>query len=237
MPKIQLLKGTRPYLIVAPHGGGPTDLRSARMAAIIAHDTDAYAVINTGWVRPWKGHMEGTNQNIDTKFDIANGFANLNDIRQAKKKPIRQQFLDPIEDYKNIILQKHKRAYIFLIHGMDDTIRDYKGVDLVVGYGAGDPPRHSCSLGFKDRLISCSHMYNFTPAQGKKGGRLSAWGAHNLNQLYSNEQDVFSVQLEVALTIRQTDKLAEHTASQLAHVINITMSSVHVPHMRRIPER
>ncbi len=81
--RMTYMKGGNPYLIVAPHGGGPTDLRSARMSEIIADKTDAWAIINTGWVRPWQGHQEGTNKPTTgpTQADIKKGIANLNNIK------------------------------------------------------------------------------------------------------------------------------------------------------------
>lgn len=237
MSRITLIQGLKPYLIVAPHGGGPTDLRTALIAEIIANYTDAFAVINTGWIRPWKGQGEGSAKNIPTKPDIANGIANLNDIRQARKNPAKQEFLKPLDNYKNFILTKYKQVYIFLIHGMDDMIRNYNGIDIVIGYGAGDPPRHSCPLTFKDRFISCLAMEQFKPAQGKSKGRLSAWGSNNLNQLYANENRVTSVQVEIGLTIRQDDQIAKTTALRLSHAISNMMNRVHVPFMRKIPER
>ena len=238
MARVKLRVGQRPNIIVAPHGGGPTDIRSAEMAEIIAQATNSFAVINTGWIRPWKGHKEGSPKTvINTKEDIKKGFANLNDLRQAGQKPAQQEFLQPIEDYKNFILQFFKIANIFLIHGMDDTIRDYNGVDVVVGYGAGDPPRYSCPFTFKDRFIGSLAMEGFKPAQGKSGGRLSAWDKHNLNQLYSNHARINSVQVEIGLTIRDTDSTAAKTAIRVASAINNATGNIYIPFMKKIPER
>lgn len=133
------------------------------MSEIIAEETDAWAVINTGWVRPWKGHQEGSNKPTTgpTQADVKKGIANLNNIKHCKKNPLKGEFLTPLEDFKNIIINDHKKCYIFLIHGMDDTIRDYKGVDVVLGYGAGDPPRNSCPLTFRDRFAACLHFVEF----------------------------------------------------------------------------
>ena len=237
--KMTYMHGSKSCLIVAPHGGGPTDLRTALMAEIIAEKTDGFAVINTGWVRPWNGHQEGTNKPTTgpKQADLQNGIANLNDLRHCRKKPLKKEFLKPLNECKNFILTKYKKANIFIIHGMDDTIRDYKGVDVVVGFGDGTPPRNTCPVTFKDRFISCLALEKFHPAQGKVGGRLSAWDSHNLNQLYIGEDKVNSIQVEIALTLRDSDKKAAETAVRIAEAINRTCNLGSVQFLKVIPER
>ncbi len=238
MPKIDFKKGNKPYLIVAPHGGGPTDIRSALQADFISDYLGSYAIINKGWVRPWTGTQEGdASKSINTSLDIKNGIANLNDLNHCRQSPLNKDFLKPLEDYKNHIISTYKHVYIYLIHGMDDTIRSYGAVDVVIGYGAGDPPRHSCPLTFRDRFASCLEMESFTPASGKAGGRLSAWNNTNLNQLFSNDDKVTSIQIEIALSIRDNDISATESAFRLAKAIERMHDKAHVPFMKKIPER
>lgn len=238
MSRIQLISGYKPYLIIAPHGGGPTDIRSAQMAQTIAKKINAFAVINIGWVRPWIGNQEGDPAvKIDVKKDISKGIANLNDLTHCRTKALKKEFLHPIDLFKKSILSNHKMVNIFIIHGMDDTIRDYKGVNVVIGHGNGNPPRLTCSNSFKERLLGALALENLSPAQGKAGGRLSAWENKNLNQLYQTDDKVFSVQIEIGLSLRNTDKLAEDTANKIASAIDKTCSIGSIPFLKNIPER
>lgn len=236
--KIKTIIDTAPILLVAPHGGGPTDLRTAEMTEILAARTNACAVINTGWKRPWKGNGEGTNKLWPhDKLDLKNGVANLNNLTHCRQKPLATDFLGKIESCKKLILGSYQKVHIYLIHGMDDTIRAYNGVNMILGTGEGTPPRHSCSSIFKERLAASLAMEKFTPAIGKAGGRLSAWDTNNLNQLYPTDNRVESVQIEIALTLRDTDKTAKETAERLANVINRVHSRQSISFLRHIPER
>jgi hypothetical protein len=236
--KIKTIIDTQPILLIAPHGGGPTDLRTAEMTEVLADKTSACAVINTGWKRPWTGNGEGTNKTWPhAKLDIKNGIANLNNLTHCRKKPLDTDFLGMIERCKKLILGQYPKVYIYLIHGMDDTIRVYNGVNMILGTGEGNPARISCSSIFKERLAASLAIEKFTPAIGKAGGRLSAWDNNNLNQLYQTENRVESVQIEIALTLRDTDKRATDTAERLANVINRVHSKQSIPFLRHIPER
>lgn len=213
-------KGGTCRLIVAPHGGGPTDLRTAEMAKIVAEQTDSWAIINTGWIRPWKGHLESDKSvNVSTTVNVKNGIANLNDIKHCRQEPLRSEFLTPLEEYKNQIVKSHGQCFIYFVHGMDDTIRDYAGVNVILGYGEGNPPRHSCSPRFVHNFLSALTTEGFNPSAGQAGGRLSAWDVHNLNQLFADEKDVASVQIEIALSLRSDDNSAKITAEKMARAI------------------
>lgn len=235
--RIVYIHGTAPSLIIAPHGGGPTDIHTAKISQIIAELTNSFAVINTGWIRPWNGFVEGTNNPVNTGFNIQEGFANLNDLDHCRKSPLYQEFIIPIDDCRKFILDNHKKVHIFIIHGMDDNIRDYGGIDVIVGYGNGNPPRLTCNTNFKDRFISCLNIEQFKPSQGKAGGRLSGWDSKNLNQLYTNIPEVDSVQVEIALSLRNSIEKAVQTAKRLANAISLTLQNTNIPILTNIPER
>ncbi len=224
MSRVSVYRGKTPILLVAPHGAGPSDIRTAEMTDYLARQLNAYAVINTGWKRRSKPKYK------DFK-------ANCNNLDHCKKNPLKKEFLDPIHWCKAQILHYHKKVNLFLIHGMDDSIRDYGKIDVVVGFGQGDPPRHSCTHSFKDRMQSALSMEGFTPAQGKAGGRLSAWGSKNLNQLFTNDQDVESIQIEVVLSLRNTDKIALETAHRIGKAIRNTCDKrIFLPLLKTIRE-
>ncbi len=238
MQKIKYIQGSSSCLIIAPHGAGPTDINTAIMSEIIAQRTNSHAVINVGWVRPWKGTIEGTNTpaNNAHKSNLSQGIANLNDLNDCYQHPLKEDFMKPIDIYKNRI-NRYAKANIFIIHGMDDTIRDYNGVDVVIGFGNGKVPRHTCFLPFKDRFMGFLQAHNFTPANGKIGGRLSAWNGNNLNQLYTQDKDVNSLQIEIALTLRDTEEKAILTAERIAVAINRTCGNENSPTLKNIQER
>jgi hypothetical protein len=222
--RVKVLTGSNPILIVAPHGGGPTDLRSALIADIIAKETKAYAVINKGWERKPIPNFR-LNQ------------ANCNDLDHCHQEPLFSEFLTPIDDFRAEITANHFRVYMFLIHGMDDQMRNYNGVDVVIGYGAGTPSRHSCNICFKNRFISCLDLEAFTPAQGMSGGRLSAWDVSNLNQLYTTDPKVESVQVEIGLSLRKNNSIARKTAERLSEaIIRACDNSRFVPSINNIKE-
>lgn len=204
--RVNLRTGSNPILLVAPHGGGPSDIRSAMMTEYMAKYLDAYAVINVGWVRR-------------TKPKYKKSKANCNNLDHCRNEPLRSEFLRPIYNYRNQIVNKGRRVNLFLIHGMDDTIRQYNGINMVLGYGQGNPDRISCTHTFRDRLMSALTMEKFETAYGKSGGRLSAWSSNNLNQMFSTDDKVDSIQIEAALTLRDTDQKALATAHRTAMAI------------------
>jgi hypothetical protein len=222
--RVKVIYGTNPFLVIAPHGGGPTDLRSALISDIIAKQVGAFAVINHGWERK-----------STPNFRL--GYANCNDITHCQQEPLLSEFLTPIDELRSIILTKYNKVYLFLVHGMDNKIRNYNGIDIVLGYGAGKPSRHTCTLCFKDRLMSCLSLENFTPAQGKSGGRLSGWNKDNLNQLYQGNNQVESIQMEIALTLRKSNSVAKNAAIRIGEAIIRTCdNSRFVPSIAKIRE-
>lgn len=214
---IKVIYGNKLYMLIAPHGGGPTDLFSAEQTIAIAKQLKCSAVINTGWKRPQKENC-----------DLKKGIANLNDIRQCRQKPLNDHFLKPINKLKNDIVLTYGHAFIYIIHGMDDSIRDYNGVDIIVGDGQGKPDRPTCSKSFSNNLIYCLNLW-FTPARGKSGGRLSGWNNNNLNQLYVNDPKVTSVQIEMARSRRTDLQSALKSANCLADCINSNHLGMKVP--------
>lgn len=220
MSRVKIFHGANPFLIVAPHGGGPTDLRSAFIAGIIAKEIDGFAVINEGWKR------RGT-----PNFRLS--YANCNSISHCLQEPLLSEFLEPIDECRKIILLRHHKVHLFLIHGMDER----KNADIVLGYGAGNPSRHSCSLCFKDRFLSCLSLENFQPAQGKSGGKLSGWDKDNLNQLYQPVTSVESIQVEIGLSLRKNNSVGKNTAKRISEAITRTHDkSRFVPSPKNIKE-
>lgn len=227
--RIITIYGRKPFLVIAPHGGWKLgrsdtgDLRTDLISEKIAEEIGAFAVINKGWERSAKPNYRLYK-------------ADCNNIKHCSQQPLLTEFLAPIDYCKNIILSNYNKVYIFLIHGMDDTIRNYNGIDIIVGNGQGQPTRLSCTQAFGGRFISCLDLENFVPAQGKSGGRFSGWHQNNLNQMYVKDTAVESVQIEIASSLRQSNSDARKVAIRLGEAIERACDKTRqVPLMNIIP--
>lgn len=204
MNRVNTKTGKLPVIIVAPHGND--DINTDIIADVIATELDAYSVINVGWKRAKKAIL---GENI----------ANLNCIRHCK---LVKEFLGPLQFYKNQIIKKFKQCHVFYVHGMSNKIRRVTGenVDIVVGYGAGEPPSYTCGLGYKNALITRFQQENLCTYQGKSGGRFSAWKSENLTQLFVDSDKVQSIQLEIVNLRRYDIDTAIRTAHTMAKALD-----------------
>jgi len=199
MSRVKVINGSKRILVIAPHGGGPTDSNTAMMTEIIANEIGCYAVINEKWIR-------------NKKFDHHNNEANCNSLKHCNKSPLREEFLDQID----LIKKRLGVVYIFILHGMTDL----KGADTVVGWGRGNPDKLTSDKLIKDRFLVCLDNEGFTPCEGAVGGKYSGWDDDNLNQLYQGDKNVSSLQLEVAFSLRSAASLARKTACRIAEAID-----------------
>lgn len=194
MNRVLTQTGDSYVIVVAPHGFPDDDLNTDVLAEVIACELEAYSVVNVGWRR-------GENA------VVGEGIANLNSIKHCVLPGIKPEFLDPLLTFKQQAIARYGRCCIFYIHGMADLAPRKCGerVDMVLGYGAGDPPSYTCDLGNKNALVVRLRDVGFSVYQSKPGGRFSAWKPDNLNQLFRQEYldtRVHSIQIEVAYRLR-----------------------------------
>lgn len=204
--RISIIKGQIPLLIIAPHGWHEDDLNTDIIAKTIAERLNGFAVINTGWKRAAKAKRN-------------EGFANLNNLSHCKYQ-IEKEYLTPIIEFKECCIKKWNCLNIFIIHGMSD-IKD--AVDIVVGFGNGNPPSYSCNLTYKDRFLYFLKIIGFNIRQAKSGGRFSGWNTNNINQLFCRhypDQRVQSLQIEIVKFRRETSHTANDTGCLLASAIS-----------------
>src|SRR5579859_7736612 len=104
----------------------------------MACELNAHSIINVGWRR-------------SKRIDIPNSLANLNNITHCEYMSVRREFLDKIILFRDEVLGKFKKCYIFYIHGMSNIIceKAKERVDIVIGYGQGTPPSYTCNLDYK----------------------------------------------------------------------------------------
>jgi hypothetical protein len=115
--------------------------------------------------------------------------------------------------------------WLFIIHGMNPINRNVSP-DMVLGYGAGDPPSYSCDVWRKDAFAHILMEQGFEIFQGKSGGMFSGWAKTNLNQLYRkwhHDPAVQSIQIEISRDWRIDEDDAFSTADALTHCIEDLM--------------
>ncbi len=200
-------------MIVAPHGHKDNDYNTDVIADIMATELNASAVINTGWAR-------------GPKAILAEGIANLNDLQHCKLNMVKDEFLDPIVEFKKKCIQDHDRCYIFYIHGMHENVRTTAQddrLDMVLGCGQGDPPSYTCSLMFKNALAKRLREESFVVYQAKSGGKFAAWRKDNLNQYFRQhvlDDRVSSIQIEIINSLRNTIDDAIRTALRMTRAVD-----------------
>jgi hypothetical protein len=201
MERVSIIEGKLPILIIAPHGFNGDDENTSIIAEHIATSIDAYAVINNGWER-------------SDSVDIFKDKADCNNIYHCKEDVVKEEFLEPIIRFKNKILRKNQIAYIFYIHGMANRHRKIAKdphLDVVVGYGAGQPNSFSCDEWQKNYFIYQLNQEGITAYEGKSGGSMSGWSRNNMNQYFRKwdyDANVSSMQIEIIHELRSDNETA-----------------------------
>lgn len=215
MERTSIIEGHNPVLIVAPHGSD--DENTAEMAEMLANDFGAYAVINWGWQRSNK---------VDQMADLAN----CNDIRHLHEDVVREEFLHPIMRSVARIKKRHEEKVLMLIlHGCKDRVRqiaENELLDMVVGYGAGNPPSHSCRMRTKNAFVQYLQQEGFGVCEGAAGGKYAGRARNNLNQLFVRwmpDKRVESIQLEIVRELRSDKGMIELTVSGLVSALDSLM--------------
>jgi len=219
--RISLIQGQMPLLFVAPHGSDVDDKNTGLIAEMAAKTSKGFAVINWGFQK--SDHV-----------DVSADFADCNKITHCHEEVVKEEFLDPILRFKSRILnniatqgimnKRYHRMFIFFIHGMGHQHRVLSGnpkLDIVLGYGAGDPESYSCDLWKKDLMIYLLQGAGFVTFQGRANGAFSGWGRNNMNQLFTRkyvDSKVDSMQLEIIHDLRSTSSTARSIGEYLGLV-------------------
>lgn len=206
MENIFIRNGRGNILVIAPHGHPLDDTNSDILAQSIASYLNCDAVINTGWRR-------------DINIKVESGLANLNDVNHCKKDPILSEFLEPIQD---IIANKsalYGKVFIFLIHGMDDNIRnEIPNIDVIVGYGNGNPPKYTCKIDYKNNFISAMNKNGLMTKESKIGGKFGAYNDNNLTQ-FLKSPTTECLQIEIVGQLRKNSDIAIQTGKKIGETI------------------
>jgi hypothetical protein len=211
MERVSIIEGNAPAIIVAPHGCD--DLNTAIIAEYLAVFTDAYAVINRGWIK-------------SSTVDWSKSKANCNSVPHCHEDVVRDEFLDPLRRYVHQIKKQHFHCYMFVLHGVGNHIRTYvPDLDIIVGVGRGDLYSSiSCEDWRKNTLISLmmqTGLHVYEAVENQYAGR----GKNNLNQLFRkwySDSLVHSVQLEIVYELRK--KVS--TSKALANIMSIPIKNL-----------
>jgi hypothetical protein len=210
--RVSIIEGKTPVIFVAPHGAAGDDTNTAVITKSAAEAMNAYAVINRGWERA-------------DVFDYNKDKADCNNVEHCLEDVVKDEFLDPIIRFKNRIRKKHPWAWLFTIHGMgNDACIKAKdnSLSMVVGFGAGVPPSHTCKPWMKDLLIYQCGQHGWTSYEGKAGGKFAAWRKNNLCQYFRKwelDQHVHAMQLEIIYDLRDSKAKAQLCGECLADFI------------------
>ena len=216
MERTIAIEGDIPVLITAPHG--VDDISTDIIAEMIAKEMGAFAVINKGWKR---------SKEVDYWRDLAN----CNDVRHLIDSDVlHDEFLLPILRFVKKIQKKYdEKVFVLHLHGCSNLVKeiaDDEDLDLIVGYGDGDPPHYSCSKRYKDAFIYHLQKSGFKTYEGKPNGNYSGRSKNNLNQLFRRwypDTNVSSLQLEIVQELRSDQELIELVVDGLIESIDSLM--------------
>lgn len=212
MNRVNLHRGRKPIMVVAPHGYHEDDYNTEIIADVIATELQAYSVINIGWHR-------GENA------ILGESVANLNDINHCMLSPCRKEFLNPMLEFKDECIEKFNKINVFYIHGMANKIRKDAGdkVDIVLGFGQGDPPSYTCHLDYKNAMVTRFREEGLNVYQAKVGGKFAAWKPENLTQLWRGkykDKRVHGMQIEIVNSLRSDPAAAVKVALRMTRALD-----------------
>jgi hypothetical protein len=205
--RISFIEGKNPFLIVAP--AGHDDANTDRLTEMVASKLNGYAVINWGWERA-------------TQVDYLHKKADCNNTEHCQSV-LYDEFLEPILKFKNRISKENKVVNQFIIQGISGN--DFPPqIDMVVG--AGSPNCPSCEDWRKKIFIYMALMEGLKTRLAKAGTILSGSLKKNLNQFFSNDPMVQSMQIEVPLDLRKNqeniDIYSDFLSKAIGHLLKIS---------------
>lgn len=223
MERVALKEGKIPVLVFAPHGFDGNDENTSLIASSIAKEIGAYAVINKGWER-------------SDVVDCYSDKADCNNVKHCHEEVVKDEILDPIFRYISKIKKNFGTVFFYTIHGMSDKHRDKvkDKMDIVVGFGDGDPPSYTMDIWRKNFFISKLNLLGINTYEGKSGGSMSGWNKNNMNQLFRKwylDYNVQSLQIEITHELRSDKTMAlvtsDYIATTISELIHITSFNTH----------
>jgi hypothetical protein len=199
--RVSIRRGPSPILLVAPHAAPGDDVNTDIIIDQLADLLDCNAVVNRGWRR-------GDTYDYYAEIADCNKVDHMVDV-------VKDEFLSPLLNLKTQILRRSPLCHLFFIHGMAAQ----KGVDVVIGYGAGTPNSFSCTPWRKNLMYTMLENTQMDVFIGKAGGNYSGWARNNMNQYFRKhayDTNVQSMQIELSRELRTDRGVSELTAEYLA---------------------
>lgn len=210
MERVVVIKGSNPWVFLAPHGYD--DKNTDIIAEAAAESTNGFAIINKFWER-----SDQVNEN--------KSLANCNNMTHLQKYVVQEEFYNPIKKIEKKVFENHKTMLYVSIHGCGNDVKQEVNSPItgILGYGAGSPSSYSCSTEMRctfNKIIDEDGIWKIYHA--KAGSRFSGWQKNNLNQLWRKHtpnKNVQGFQLELTLNTRNTILHARQTGIYLGKTI------------------
>lgn len=209
MTRITYKFANSPIVFVAPHGHPSDDHNTDIIAKYAADNINSNLIINTGFKR---------NTHADTEKDVAD----CNNYQHCMQPEVKEEFLEPYVKICRRCLKYFGKCFVVWIHGVSDSIRntkETKNLDMILGYGMGNPHSLSCFEGIVHKFISEMYLDKLECFVGKPGGKYSGFDKKNMNQYWRKidiEAKIQSFQLEIIKELRADKLIAELTGVAIA---------------------
>jgi len=234
--EFEIITGSTNVILVAPHGYPGDDDNTGQLARLLAEKLNCNAIINEVYRKPKDDEI--------TDFDKK--IVNLNKLNTYKKnKALYNSFVGPIKDSVKQSVDKHKKAFVFHIHGIDDPNIETvdKELEILLGIGLTDKKkeknRYTLLKGDVEKLLELLNGVRLN-TQTTKHNDYAGWSKHNLNQLFQKDvEEVSSVQLEIKKTgCRDNNNNIKELTNKLAKIITGFIKSVdfQIPPVETIDE-
>jgi len=215
MERVSIVHGRAPVVLVAPHGFDDTYTDIFTEHAAIAANCNA--VINHGWER-------------SKVVDVLNDKANCNNIQHVCHNVVKDEFYDPIWKMIGRLRSKHKKIYVFHIHGCGNNVRNQTGhnLNVIIGYGKGEPgkSRPTCDTKTVNIFSYILDSKSYLTAQAESGSKFAGWDRENLLQLWRGHSDVCAMQLEFVTAVRKSKLDAKFNGNHFGDLIKLFLTDI-----------
>jgi len=212
MTRISYKFANSPILFVAPHGHSSDDYNTDVIAECAAKEIQANYLVNTGFKRGPAASPE-------------NDIGDCNNYQHCTHQEILEEFLEPYIKICKRCVKYFGRCFVVWIHGVSDSIRntqETKNLDMILGYGMGNPHSLSCYEGIVNKFIYELKSDKLECFIGKPGGKYSGFDKKNMNQYWRKidiQAKIQSFQLEVIKELRSDRIISELTAASIADCV------------------
>lgn len=210
--RITIQYGSKPYILIAPHGYQGDDYNTALICERTASILDCNSIINHGWKK-------------SDRVDIFNDCANCNNYSHMVDV-VKDEFLHPILRTAESCVRRNGICIVIWIHGVSNYIRKIKkneNIDMILGHGNGKLYNsYTCPNSMKEFVIYNLNRNGIKCFESLPGGNYAGWHEHNMNQLWVRHYinpHVYSLQLEIIRDLRDDDTISMLTSDYLAESI------------------